>query len=104
MQILRQKISIFHSPVTAPPAPKWTNLAMIRLVYREETMDMPVNAFKQALKARKRQIGLWCSLASPYTTEICAGAGFDWLLIDTEHSPNDLGEVLAQLQAAAPYP
>lgn len=63
-----------------------------------------MNAFKQAIKAGTRQIGLWQALASPYTAEICAGAGFDWLLIDGEHAPNDLPLILAQLQAVAPYP
>ena len=67
-------------------------------------MELPVNTFKRALKIGKRQIGLWCSLANHYTTEIVAGAGFDWLLLDTEHSPNELDMVLLQLQVAAPYP
>ncbi len=61
------------------------------------------NPFKQALAAGQPQVGLWLSLANPYTTEICATAGFDWLLIDGEHSPNDLRSMLAQLQAVAPY-
>lgn len=63
-----------------------------------------MNAFKQALAASKPQIGLWQALASPYTAEICAGAGFDWLLIDVEHGPNDLPLVLAQLQSVSSYP
>ena len=67
-------------------------------------MDMPSNAFKHAICAGKAQIGLWVSLASPYSIEIVAGSGFDWLLIDGEHSPNDPPLVLPQLQAAAPYP
>ncbi len=67
-------------------------------------MELPVNTFKRALKANKVQIGLWCSLSHHYATELVAGAGFDWLLLDTEHSPNDLESVLQQLQAAAPYP
>lgn len=67
-------------------------------------MDLPVNTFKRALKAGKPQIGLWCSLSSHYAIELVAGSGFDWLLLDTEHSPNDLESVLTQLQAAAPYP
>jgi 4-hydroxy-2-oxoheptanedioate aldolase len=67
-------------------------------------MQTPVNAFKQALKNRQAQIGLWLGLASAYSTEICAGAGFDWLLLDGEHSPNDLQSLLSQLQAIAPYP
>jgi len=67
-------------------------------------MDLPQNAFKRALKAGKAQIGLWSSLSSNYTVEVIAGAGFDWLLLDTEHSPNDLENLLTQLQAAAPYP
>lgn len=62
------------------------------------------NPFKRALAENRRQIGLWCSLASNVTAEVVAGAGFDWLLLDIEHSPNDLRSVLAQLQAVAPYP
>ena len=67
-------------------------------------MDMPKNLFKQALRAGKPQIGLWSSLSSNYTVEVIAGAGFDWILLDSEHSPNDLESLLTQLQAAAPYP
>ena len=66
-------------------------------------MDIPENRFKRALKAGKRQIGLWSTLSSNYTVEVVAGAGFDWIMIDTEHSPTDLELVLGQLQAAAPY-
>ena len=67
-------------------------------------MDMPINRFKQALKEGRTQVGLWSSLANNYTVEIVAGAGFDWLLLDGEHSPNDVPQTLGQLQAAAPYP
>ena len=66
-------------------------------------MELPPNAFKRALKAGKAQIGLWSSLSSNYSVEVIAGAGFDWILLDMEHSPNDLESLLAQLQAAAPY-
>ena len=62
------------------------------------------NPFKQALAARQAQIGLWLSMASPYMAEVSATAGFDWLLIDGEHSPNDLQSTLAALQAIAAYP
>ena len=67
-------------------------------------MKHPVNPFKRALAQKQLQIGLWLGLANPYSTEICAGAGFDWLLIDGEHAPNDLNSILAQLQAIAAYP
>jgi len=67
-------------------------------------MELPQNGFKRALQAGKAQIGLWSSLSSSYTVEVIAGAGFDWILLDMEHSPNDLESALAQLQAAAPYP
>jgi 4-hydroxy-2-oxoheptanedioate aldolase len=66
-------------------------------------MELPRNNLKHALAAGTQQLGLWSSLASNYTVEVIAGAGFDWLLLDTEHSPNDLESVLAQLQACAPY-
>ena len=67
-------------------------------------MQLPINTFKQALQNRQPQIGLWMSLADSYATEITAGAGFDWLLIDGEHAPNDLRSVLQQLQTMAAYP
>ena len=67
------------------------------------TMQTPVNPFKAAIAANQAQIGLWVSLGSPYSAEICAGAGFDWLLIDGEHGPNDTLTLLSQLQAMAPY-
>jgi len=67
-------------------------------------MELPRNAFKRALKAGQPQIGLWSSLSSNYSVEVIAGAGFDWILLDCEHSPNDLENLLTQLQAAAPYP
>lgn len=67
-------------------------------------MDMPVNTFKQRLLAGEAQVGLWLGLADPYCAELAANAGFDWLLIDGEHAPNDLRSLLGQLQAVAPYP
>ena len=67
-------------------------------------MDLPQNPFKRALKASRAQIGLWSSLSSNYSVEVIAGAGFDWILLDCEHSPNDLESLLPQLQACAPYP
>jgi 4-hydroxy-2-oxoheptanedioate aldolase len=62
-------------------------------------MDVPANHFKRAIKSGRSQIGLWCSLASNISVEIVAGSGFDWLLLDTEHSPNELPMVYSQLQA-----
>jgi 4-hydroxy-2-oxoheptanedioate aldolase len=67
-------------------------------------MNTPSNPFKDALAQQQRQIGFWLSLASPYSTEICASAGFDWLLIDGEHGPLDLNTMLMQLQVIAAYP
>ena len=61
--------------------------------------DLPVNAFKHALAERRRQIGLWTSLGTGTAAEILSGAGFDWLLIDTEHSPTELPMVIDQLRA-----
>jgi 4-hydroxy-2-oxoheptanedioate aldolase len=67
-------------------------------------MQLPVNQFKQALREGRSQIGLWHGLPDAYVTELLAGAGFDWLCIDAEHSPNDPRNALAQLQAIAAYP
>jgi len=67
-------------------------------------MKQTHNAFKAGLARGEAQIGLWLSLADAYVAEMIATTGFDWLLIDAEHAPNDLRSVLAQLQALAPYP
>ena len=67
-------------------------------------MQLPVNSFKHALRAGRPQIGLWVGLADAYASELLAAVGFDWLVIDAEHAPNDPRSVLAQLQAIAPYP
>lgn len=67
-------------------------------------MQMPKNEFKRALAAGETQIGLFLGLANAYTAEVVAGTGFDWLLIDGEHGPNDLRSIIEQLQALAPYP
>ncbi|MVA26737.1 4-hydroxy-2-oxoheptanedioate aldolase (plasmid) [Agrobacterium vitis] len=62
-------------------------------------MPAPKNTFKQALKDKRTQIGFWQALANPYTVEISADAGYDWLLLDGEHAPNDVPLLMAQLQA-----
>jgi 4-hydroxy-2-oxoheptanedioate aldolase len=68
-------------------------------------MDAAKNLFKEKLRDTRRPlIGLWLALADSYAAEICAGAGFDWVLIDGEHAPNDLRSILAQLQTIAAYP
>ncbi|PQO23186.1 4-hydroxy-2-oxoheptanedioate aldolase [Rhodobacteraceae bacterium WD3A24] len=67
-------------------------------------MPVPHNPFKAALAARRPQIGLWLALAHPAAAEICAGAGFDWVVIDGEHGPNDIPLMLSQLQAVAAKP
>jgi 4-hydroxy-2-oxoheptanedioate aldolase len=66
-------------------------------------MEMPMNLFKRALLAKRPQVGCWMGLADPYAAELLATTGFDWLLIDAEHAPNDPRSVLAQLQALAAY-
>lgn len=67
-------------------------------------MQERVNSLKAAIQAGRAHIGIWCSLASTLTTEIVAGSGAGWLLIDGEHSPNDLRSIMAQLQVAAAFP
>jgi 4-hydroxy-2-oxoheptanedioate aldolase len=64
-------------------------------------MQTPQNAFKRRLLAKELQIGLWCSLGSNIAAEIVGDSGFDWVLLDTEHAPNEPPDVLAQLQAFA---
>lgn len=63
-----------------------------------------MNRLKQAFQEKRQTIGLWQALANAYTAEICAGAGYDWLMFDGEHSPNTLSALVAQLQAVSAYP
>ncbi len=67
-------------------------------------MKFAQNKFTHAIAAGDKQIGLWISLASPFVAEVTAPAGYDWALIDMEHSPNDYFTVLGQLQAFAATP
>jgi 2-dehydro-3-deoxyglucarate aldolase len=62
------------------------------------------NRFKRDLREGKQLIGCWSSLANPFTTEILGLAGFDWLLLDGEHSPNDLNSFILQLMALKDSP
>jgi 4-hydroxy-2-oxoheptanedioate aldolase len=66
-------------------------------------MNMPRNTFKERLRLSQAMIGLWIGLADGYSAEVCAGAGFDWLLLDGEHAPNDIRTLLAQMQAVEQY-
>lgn len=63
-----------------------------------------MSSFKQALAGERPLLGLWQALANNYTADICARAGYDWLLFDGEHSPNTAQALLGQLQAVTPYP
>jgi 4-hydroxy-2-oxoheptanedioate aldolase len=69
---------------------------------------MPLNGSpstsKAALAAGEPQIGIWASMCSPLATELMAGAGFDWILVDPEHAPNDLAQIATQLQTIAACP
>lgn len=62
-------------------------------------MPAPTNHFKARLKSGETQIGLWVSMGDPSVAELCAQAGFDWLVIDGEHGPNDLLSIRDQLRA-----
>jgi len=62
-------------------------------------VDIQLNEFKRALARRERRIGLWSTLSSAVGTEVIAHSGFDWILLDTEHSPNEVPDLVAQLHA-----
>lgn len=64
-------------------------------------MKMPENRFLKAIRAGQQQVGLWVSLSNAYAAEAVAPAGYDWALLDMEHSPNELASLLGQLQAFA---
>lgn len=65
--------------------------------------DMPRNRFKARLETGRTQFGLWLGIPDPSVAEMMAGAGFDWLVVDHEHGPYELRDVMAHLQAIAPY-
>lgn len=71
---------------------------------QKKHMHVPINHFKIALRKGGMQLGLWSGLSSHVTVEVLANAGFDWLLLDTEHSPNELPMVHSQLQAISRGP
>ena len=62
--------------------------------------SLPPNLFKRGLSERRKQPGLWLSLESPNATEVAAGAGYDWLMLDLEHSTVELGQAVEHLRAA----
>ncbi len=66
-------------------------------------MKIPTNQFLAAIRQGQTQIGCWVGLADANVAEALAGCGFDWLLLDGEHAPNDVRTVLEQLRALAPY-
>jgi len=66
-------------------------------------MKLVSNPFTQALNTGKQQIGLWLSLCNPLAAEVVAHSGYDWVLLDMEHSPNDINSVMAQLQVFAAF-
>jgi 4-hydroxy-2-oxoheptanedioate aldolase len=63
----------------------------------------PVNAFKAGL-GRGQQIGLWNTIPGPVVSELLATCGYDWVVLDTEHSLTDVPDIMGMLQALAPYP
>ena len=64
-------------------------------------MELPKNKFKEALANGELQIGLWSTLSSNVVAEVIGDSGFDWILLDTEHSPNEPPNLLSQMQAMA---
>jgi 2-keto-3-deoxy-L-rhamnonate aldolase RhmA len=63
------------------------------------SVEFQKNAFKEALAQGKLQIGIWSSLCSNIAADILSDCGFDWILLDTEHSPNEIPDLVGQLQA-----
>ena len=66
-------------------------------------MDRPVNRFRRGLESGATQYGFWLGIPDPTAAEIAACAGFDWLLVDHEHAPFEVADILAHLRAIAPY-
>jgi len=68
------------------------------------SLPMTQNIFKQAIQSDKKQLGAFMALADSTAAELMATTGFDWLLIDAEHGPNDIKSIMHQLQAMSAYP
>ncbi|MBK7744018.1 MAG: HpcH/HpaI aldolase/citrate lyase family protein [Betaproteobacteria bacterium] len=66
--------------------------------------SLPHNTFKERLARSERLIGLWVTFTGHPVAEVLAGSGFDWLLLDMEHSPNDVAALGAQLLAVRGSP
>jgi 4-hydroxy-2-oxoheptanedioate aldolase len=64
-----------------------------------ESVQIQPNSFKLALAEGQQMLGLWVGLGDDNVAELCSHAGFDWLLIDGEHGPNDLRSILSQMRA-----
>jgi HpcH/HpaI aldolase/citrate lyase family len=86
---------------------RWSWVSIFQNPYRYPFL-MPYtafpNTFRRKVLAGERLIGCWCSLANPISTEILGIAGFDWLLFDAEHSPNDVLTLIPQLMALKDAP
>jgi 4-hydroxy-2-oxoheptanedioate aldolase len=65
---------------------------------------LPVNGFKAALAAGRHLTGIWCMIPGPLVAEALATCGYDWVLLDTEHTVTDVPDILPMLQAVAAYP
>jgi 4-hydroxy-2-oxoheptanedioate aldolase len=67
-------------------------------------MDLRINEFKRALSSGQKMVGIWSTLGSNQVVEILGHCGFDWVLLDTEHSPTEPPDLLVQLQALSASP
>lgn len=67
-------------------------------------MELPLNRFKAGLMSRQHQLGIWNAIGGQVAPEILAGAGFDWMVVDTEHAPLEVTGALPALQILAAYP
>ncbi|MCI4665981.1 MAG: aldolase/citrate lyase family protein [Neomegalonema sp.] len=67
-------------------------------------MELPRNPFKAAIIEGRRQLGLWLTINDAAIAEMLAGCGYDWILIDLEHSSIEPASAPGLLQAMAPYP
>jgi 4-hydroxy-2-oxoheptanedioate aldolase len=66
-------------------------------------MKLPVNTFKAGLAAGRQQIGIWNTVPGPVVTEALACTGYDWVVVDTEHSLTDVPDTMGMMQALAAH-
>ena len=61
-------------------------------------MVCKINELRARMHANEKLTGLWCSMTSTTAVEALSTINFDWFLLDMEHAPNELPDIVSQLR------